>query len=493
MKKYIKATQKKISPKIRKNPIASFLAILIILFGIIAITSSLNKPITEDIQKTKTPIPVQTYILGETNYITIPATVEKNNITTIYAQTSGIITNLNVQVGQKLNKYSPLIDISQTYTGANSASINRQIAQKNAQNAQDNLEIQTDIINRQKEIANQSLSNSNQLREIYRQSKDASEDLLDQNQSILDQISTDIDQLEATNSAGVNEQIIRSNKQIQSQYQATINTLRTSISTNQLQGDDDRPPARLAEEQRNLTHKQLELQQSSIELQAELAQLQLQLAQVQEAAYHPVSPTKATVQQIHVSIGQTVSPGTPLLTIASDNNDIKITALTSAEIAKNITVFEPSILNINNNSIPITPLFISTEATQGQLHAITYILNNNENLELKETSTFNPFAQLTNNQSINIQVPINQIADTVNKVLIPIDAVFQTQTSNTVFLVNNNQAQSQEIKLGNVYGSFVEVIQGLSDQDLHQSGIQTPGIIILNRNIIQGDPIQILN
>ena len=82
-------------------------------------------------------------------------------------------------------------------------------------------------------------------------------------------------------------------------------------------------------------------------------------------------------------------------------------------------------------------------------------------------------------QYLSVEVPLGY-ADSVAAIpSIPLDAVYQLQKQTYVYLIESGQAFSREIKLGQVLGSFVEVLEGLADGDL----------LITTRNVNQGDSV----
>ena len=120
--------------------------------------------------------------------------------------------------------------------------------------------------------------------------------------------------------------------------------------------------------------------------------------------------------------------------------------------------------------IAVTPYHVSTQATAGQLYTVVYDV---------------PEAQqrfVTANSFVSINVPIAP-AEVVaaQDPFIPVDAVYQSQDKAYVLVVEKGVAVTKEIQLGNVYGSYVEALRGLSSGD-H---------IILDRTVIAGEKITI--
>ena len=81
---------------------------------------------------------------------------------------------------------------------------------------------------------------------------------------------------------------------------------------------------------------------------------------------------------------------------------------------------------------------------------------------------------------LSIEIPVGYPNTGIAAPYIPLDAVYQTRSSSYIFIKHDNKAQSKEVKLGDVYGSFVEVL----------SGVSTGDEIIVSRTVIEGDSIE---
>jgi len=64
---------------------------------------------------------------------------------------------------------------------------------------------------------------------------------------------------------------------------------------------------------------------------------------------------------------------------------------------------------------------------------------------------------------------------------VPIDSVYQSNFGSFLYVLENGRAMVREVKLGEVYGQFVMVKEGLLDSDL----------VILDRSVIEGDKIKV--
>ena len=174
---------------------------------------------------------------------------------------------------------------------------------------------------------------------------------------------------------------------------------------------------------------------------------------------------------IKIKIGDQVAPGTKIATITGNNNEITVSVLVPESIAKSAAKSELSTIHIKNTTYKSTMSYVSENATDGQLYTILFTL----------PEEFND--DVTDNESISIDIPIGQ-SDTLSLLpFIPLDAVYQTQDESYVYIVENKKAKSKKVEIGTVYGNFVTVDKGLSDKDL----------VITNRNVVSGEDIKIKN
>ena len=67
--------------------------------------------------------------------------------------------------------------------------------------------------------------------------------------------------------------------------------------------------------------------------------------------------------------------------------------------------------------------------------------------------------------------------------LVPIDAVTQTSQGSFLFVVEDGKAKTKEVSLGNLFGQYVMVYGGLSDEDK----------VIIDRHVLDGDQVKLLN
>ena len=465
----IKTKIKQINHLIANKPFTSFFTVLFAFLVLIVIGNLLLKPqeTPQAISGVKT---VQVYKIGSAPRLKVQAQVEKSGVVKIVAISPGVVDYINVFEGTSVDKGTNLISLSTNYSGGNVFAISAAIAGEQYNLAKKVYDDQKDLINKQKEIANKTSDNAKELRDISDKSAEDTKSLLDLNQSMLDQINANLDSYNATISGGLNSPVIFQTTQVKAQIQSAITQLRAQLRSLEYQADGDKPPAELADLQKEIALKQLDIQEKSLAVNLEVARLQYNLASINAASMYPSAPFNGVVDKIYVKVGQYVTGGTPLMSLSGVSQHIKAVAKVPRDIALNVSMIEPTILYINSTKIEVVPSYISQDATDGQLYSVIYQLDDSYQKYLTDTSY------------ITINIPIGT-GDTNNAVpFVPLDAVFQTQEEAYIFLVGkDNKAVSKKVELGQVQGKYVEVV----------SGIPPESTLILSRNVVEGDTIAV--
>lgn len=444
-----------------KKPLTSFFIALGLLFLIIALGSTIFRTRVSEQKTTFTPKNVTIYSLGEVPSINVQATVKKSGVVTIVAQTPGIVSKIHVKEGSEIAKNKTILSLSSNYKGDNAPSVQRQVAGTMYKNTKETHDIQTVLIQRQRDFANRQSENSEELRRLTRISIDETRTLVNLNSEIIRSI-----QIAIQNAPPGSD--ISMLQQQQAQLQAGQNQLQSGLRMSEYQVDETRPIVDLERINRDIALAQLDLQQKALKFSLQSAALQLKLAQIQEANMFPSSPFPAIVQKIHVKVGESVNPGTPLATIAGFEGTIIIDAKVPKEIAQKVPLSKEATIVVADNTIKVTPFYVSTEATEGQLYSVLF------SLDKSSTNLF------TDSSYVTVSLPVGD-ATGGSIPFIPVDSVFQTQNEAYVYVVKDNKAVSKRVKLGQVIGSYVTVEEGLLPNDK----------VILNRNVVDGDQISI--
>lgn len=461
-----KSAVKKAGLFVEKRPLQSFFGVLLLLLILILLGSFLRRPAVEKPVE-KEPVEVSIYSIGTAPTLSVSAQIEKTGVVKIISQTSGIINQINVTEGQEVSAGTNLISISSNYSGGSAASVQRQIAADTYQNIKDTYGTQKDIIQKQRDLADKNRDNTNALRDISAKSLDDTRSLLNLNQNIVDTLNTNLTNLENSNTNGSNDATILQTKQLISSFQSAVNQLKSAVKTAEFQTDANNPPTGLTDITHDVTIKQLDVQKKALELSLEVSRLQLQLAQIQESTMFPSAPISGVIERIYVTPNQSVTPGTPLLLLHGAQT-AKVVAKVPPDIAQKASYTQPSKIYIGSKTFSRVPMYISTEATDGTLYSVIYSLPDN---------TQN---NITDKSFVKVDLPVGLPSTGISDPFIPIDAVYQSQSSSYIFLSQNGKAQLKTVTLGNVVGDYVEVLSGISTGDK----------IILDRTVVAGDKVK---
>jgi len=464
-KNFLKKWYSNTTGYIKRKPLGSFFITLGLLFIIIIIGHVANQPK----QQATPPVPPKTvtlFSIGEAPKATFQAKIEKAGVIKIIAQAGGVVQSVSVTDGSTVKKGKQLIALSSNYQGGNALALQAQVAQAQYQNVVDTFGQQQDTINKQKAIADATLNNYYDQQSIASQSANNTSSLINSNQSVLDFLNQQLtaDQNNGTSSATINTEQSQINT-----LQGAQNSMKASLSNIQEQTDTGKPQGQLSTTQHDLTIDQLNLQEKSLELNKEVTGLQAALAQVSADTMLPASPVNGVVERVFVHPGELVSPGTELAVVTADEASSQTVAVADvpAQIAQNISRVESSNLVIEGTSYSLKPFYVSTDATDGLLYSIFYTVPDAES------------SLVTDGQYVSVAIPIGSAKTGVTVPFVPIDAVYQTQNSNYLLVDENNKAVSRQVSVGNVFGSYIEITNGL------QLGDQ----VILNRNIVAGDKV----
>lgn len=456
---------RKVLKQVNRYP-GRFLAVTALLVAVLIVAGRLWRQ--KDISQLPKPPAksVNVYQVGRSPRIELMARVQKSGVVKVLAQTGGVVQKIMVKSGDQVYRGQALAYISSNYTGSSALVLQSQIAQTQYQHAKDSFDPQKELIAKQKQLANTQEENQQELREISRQAVDDTRSLIDLNQEIVGYLDRNLELYEASNSAGVNRDLIYNTKQLKSSYASALNQLRSSLRSTEYQSSEDEPPSKLSQLQKEITLKQLELQEKSLELNLELSRLQSRLAQVNASLAYPSAPAKGIVQKVHVKFGQTVSPGQVLITLKTEDQNIKLSTQVPKAIAQKVSLIEPSFLDEKE----IYPSFVSQEATDGTLYNLEYHLTQDQ-------------VDVADGEQVTLSVPLG-VPDTNGTIpLIPIDSVYQINDRAFVYVVKDEKAKNVEVELGSVQGRLVSV----------ESGLESEAQLILDRSVVNGDQVKVIN
>lgn len=449
---------------IDRRPMRSFFASVLLILILIVISNILTKPKPASVEATKSVKAVSIYRVGSAPTVTVSAQTRKSGVIQIVALSGGVIDKINVQEGSAVSQGDQLLGMSSNYKGDNTFSLQKQIAATQYQGVLATFPKQKETIEKQKELVEKTEDNSDEMRKITQESVNETQTLVNQNQEVLKLLQDSLQTAPADKVLGIKEQII--------QYQASTNQTNQALRNAKYQGDKDSPPAKIASLTKEIAKKQFDVQLKQLQISLEVSRLSLALTSLNESLMFPIAPFAATIQRVFVKEKQQVNPGTPLFVLSQVAQDDPITAVAfvSADVAKHVSRIEPSTIHIGDTvRYQTIPSFVSTDAVQGTLYAVYYPIPEQYSKDV------------VSDGFISIDIPIGMADTTMIATYIPLDAVYQTREKAYVFVVQGDSAVSRDIQLGQVYGDSVGVIAGIKNGDT----------VILNRNIIAGDTVQI--
>jgi multidrug efflux pump subunit AcrA (membrane-fusion protein) len=468
MKKLFSRVKNAIKTSLRKRPLITFVSGLALLLGLIVLANFIRNPEPGAGPSAPEAKVVETYNIGTAPVAQIQGRVEKTGVITIVAQSGGVVRHIAAKPGETVGKGANLISLATNYQGANSASVQRQITQKSYQLSKDTLDQQKELIQKQKDVANTEDARDEELRKIDEDAVDEINELLDINEDILNSINDNLDdlvELQTASPSAETESLIENLRGTKANQLSAVFGLRQQLRSEEYTVDENEEPTKLRELNKEIALKRLELQEKSLQLEHEVAYLNYKVALITESLMYPSAPFAGTVERVHVRVGEVVSPGDPLITFTGNKQRLSVVAFVPENIARNISPLDASTILINNDEYSTVPLHISTEATDGLLFSVIYDVPDEY------------AAQISDNSIVTIKIPIG-FADTNGVVpSVPIDIIHQLQDTSFVYIVQDGKAVSREVKIGEIYGSQVQILEGLESGET----------VIMNRNVIEGD------
>lgn len=473
MKRLLTTIKQVTTDSLRKRPLVTFAASLILLLAVIVLANFIRNPKTGSEQTAKEPVAVTTYNIGTAPLSTVQGRVEKSGVITIVAQSSGVVRHIAVKPGDSVTQGKTVVSLASNYHGANVASVQRQIAQKNYQLSTDTLEQQRQLIEKQKRELELGDERDEELAELDADRADETEELLDINEEMLDQINSNLDELEELQTSSPSAEVddllqgVRASRAMQL---SAVFGLKQQLRSLEYQLDEEEDPTQLRHLSKEIALQRLDVNEKTLQLNHEVARLNYKVALISESLMYPAAPFAGTVERVHVAVGEVVNPGDPLLTFSGNSQNLTVVATVPEKLARNISPYDAATLKLNGDEYSTVPLHISKEPTHGSLFSIIYSLPDE-------------FAHsLSDNSLVSISIPIG-FADTTGAVpAVPIDIIHQLQDDSFVYVVVDGKAVAREVRLGEIYGSQVQILDGLNSDET----------VIINRNVIEGDEVTVL-
>lgn len=468
-KKRLKIYSKKVYVYSQHHPFRALFFVLALFLLLTILGNVFLAPKPEVTKEEEIVKEVEVHSVGSAAQVTYQGKIEKTGVVKIVAQTPGIVSEINVTEGNHIVRGTRILSLSSNYQGGNALSVARQIAGTTYANAKNTYDDQKEIIAKQRELTNKNSDNAVLMRDIAAQSASSTRDLASLNQDIVDTIEANLEELEATNIGGVNDAAILQTKQALAQFQSAL--IQTTSSYRNLEIQSNSASNDTANLQRDIALKQLDIQEKALKMNLDIAGLQLRMAQINEANMFPVSPFTGVVDRVFVVKGQSVNPGTVLAQISGDKQFAQLIVNVPEDIAKNISVYEPSVLYFDNGEVAeLMPQHVSRDATTGVLYSVIYDLGDPR------------VSSLTDSAYIEVKIPIGAPDTLEIDPYIPIDSIVQTQDKAVIYVVDRDRAKAVEVVLGQIQGRYVQVLSVLPEN----------AKVILNRDVINGDKVKVI-
>ncbi|MBP9728369.1 MAG: biotin/lipoyl-binding protein [Candidatus Moranbacteria bacterium] len=364
-----------------KRPATSFVVLLILLFGTIALGSFLRTPETDPATNKAEAKETALFDLAtDTAFVAVPAKVKKESIINIVALAPGVVSTILTSPGRTVVTGQTLLILTNDY-GSGSVALQKSLASESARLTAELAKIDKDIsaLEEKKTKNDDSLSNTE-------------EDLA------------------------------------------------------------------LAELKKDRATRKSTLEQSA---------LSTKLANVSDAVLKPKVFTNGTIQSIRVKRGDLVTTGQILATLSTPRGATTLEAFLDP---KTVRLFDPTreaLLTVGNETLSLLPTYFSQSENENGLFSVLFTLSEER------------AKKITNGEYLSISLPLRHQSDTI--ALVPIDAIFQDESTASLLLERDGIAVSQIVTLGNLYGSYAEILSGLTEADR----------VILSRSVIAGDQISV--
>lgn len=462
-KKKIKSLQKSLtSPKGRKKLVNNFhqnklkLFKIAVFIFVISFTASLftKKSAGEVELPEPSALQVKTFTVGEDQLFQDSFGIVKNLTSiTLVAQTAGPVGRVSVTEGQEVKAGAHITSINSAYNTGSIFTVQRKLAQKNVELAQESLKNTVEIVSKNRELANTNRDNIEELRKI-------SEDSIGGTRSLIDTTNQVIQKIEADISASSDADTIQALRQQLVSFKASLGQTEAALKIVEYNTDEDNNPTKLANISKDLIHKTTELQLKSAEIGRDIAWLNLKAARISEAMNRVSAPFSGIIEKIYIKPGQYLTPGTPVAKIKGKTN-LDMTAYVSGNIAAKINDEGQILFSLVGEEFLIPITHVSNTPTQGQLFEV--IADIPEELEF----------MFYEEQSLPIKLPLIPISTKIGGEFIPLDAVFITNTSRFVYVLNQETSEKRDLITGRIIGDKIEVVSGLNPGDT----------LILNRRV----------
>ncbi|MFZ1654647.1 MAG: hypothetical protein WBO92_02705 [Candidatus Moraniibacteriota bacterium] len=213
--------------------------------------------------------------------------------------------------------------------------------------------------------------------------------------------------------------------------------------------------------------RQAELDLKRLKADRETARLDLALAERSDAALHPKSLVRGTVEHIAVRPGDVVTPGTVLMTLHATAGSSTLEAAFPKKLADALLDSGSAELQIGTASYTLSSGYQARSENAAGLVIVTYPLPH----DLSD--------QLAQHDYVTLSVPL--VPKYRDSYLVPIDAIRSTSVATSVVIMEaDHVTRGQPVTLGETIGASVVV----------QSGLEPSDTLVLNAAVLPGETIE---
>lgn len=170
--------------RLERNPVRSFIVILLLLFGVIILAAWVRSPKPEAPLPEKTPKVSKLFTVGlDHGDITLSAQVKKSGLIDVVALTSGIVKQVNVHTGQHISATTTLLSLTSDYDSGLSSLIKEEAARR-TNFAQKTFGLQSEINLLQKKIVTDNESSTYREERIAKKQNELADKNLELNRKL---------------------------------------------------------------------------------------------------------------------------------------------------------------------------------------------------------------------------------------------------------------------------------------------------------------------
>jgi RND family efflux transporter MFP subunit len=215
--------------------------------------------------------------------------------------------------------------------------------------------------------------------------------------------------------------------------------------------------------------KNLQKARESRKMSVANTDLSYALAEQSDAVLRPRALSPGFVQSIAVRTGNFVSPGTVVATLQNPNGNTTVEALLPSDVALLVDMSKEAHISFRGKTeiLKLTPSYFSVSENADGMFMVQFQIPE----ELAATIHLG--------EEPKVELPLRVV--TSSTMIVPLDAVFKTGDTASVFILQNGHAKAVTVTLGAVRGNFIEVT----------SGLEKSAQIILNRAVVDGEAVTV--